>query len=228
MGFEGMYVNGRLVFADGQRWYLAVGDNVCQWEEHFVALKLAANAPYGWTTTRVGATTIATEDGAGGLLLITTAGAENDGANLQVVNEAFKLAAGKPCYFGIRFKISDATQSDFLLGLCITDTDLLGGLSDGVYFRKVDGSTAITSVIEKDTSETESGTLLACDTDRHTYELIFDGSVVDFWVDGVAQTRLAQTNLPDDEDLTPSIHVLTGDNAVITAEVDWIRTIQIL
>ena len=146
---------------------------------------------------------------------------------MQVTKEAFKLASGKPCYFGAKFMISDATESDFIVGLCITDTTLLGGLTDGVYFRKVDGATDVKFVIEKDSAETESAALLTAVKDTYmTLEFFFDGTNIDAYVNGVLQTRLAMTNLPDDEEITPSI-LLTGAAAAKTMTVDWIRAIQI-
>jgi hypothetical protein len=47
-------------------------------------------------------------------------------------------------------------------------------------------------------------------------------------VNGVQVARLAQTTLPDDEELTPSIAFLNGAAvAAKTVTVDWIRAIQI-
>ena len=41
-----------------------------------------------------------------------------------------------------------------LLGLIITDTTIIDGTTDGIYFRKADGATSIELVIEKDSTET--------------------------------------------------------------------------
>lgn len=233
MGMHSKWVHGNLVFHEGHRWLDAIGPDVCKVLEDFVGTPFAsADTPAAWTVTLVeagaGESTVALTDGAGGLLLITTDAAENDGVNMQVTKEAFKLASGKPCYFGAKFMISDATESDFIVGLCITDTTLLGGLTDGVYFRKVDGATDVKFVIEKDSAETESAALLTAVKDTYmTLEFFFDGTNIDAYVNGVLQTRLAMTNLPDDEELTPSIAFLTGAAAAKTMTVDWIRAIQI-
>lgn len=229
------YEKGNLVYYDGTEWVDAIGANICKFIEDFVNLPVddTTGDPTAWTMTVVeaglgGDSTAALKAGAeGGVLLITTDNAENDGVNLQLKGEAFKLASGKPCYFGIRFKISAATQSDFLVGLAITDTDLLGGVTDGIYFRKVDGSTDVKFVLEKNSTETESAAILTADTNFHTLSFVFDGTRAVAFVDGVEQSILAQTNLPNDEFLTPSIHFLTGDAAAITMEVDWVRVIQI-
>lgn len=229
------WISGNLVFWDTheKRIIDAIGPSVCKFIEDFVATPFAsADTPAAWTVTLVeagaGESTVALADGAGGLLLITTDAAENDGVNMQVTKEAFKLVSGKPCYFGARLKVSEATQSDFIVGLCITDTTLLGGMTDGVFFRKVDGSTDVKFVLEKDSTETESAAIATAADDTYvTLEFYFDGTNIDAFVDGAIQTRLAMTNLPDDEDLTPSIAFLTGAAAAETMTVDWIRAIQI-
>lgn len=163
-------------------------------------------------------------------LLITTAANENDGLNLQLKGEAFKLdATTKQVYFGINFQVSEATQADVLAGLCITDTTLLGGMSDGVYFECLDGATDINFVLEKDSTETTSASAVGtlADATNVTLEFLFDGTNIDCWVDGVLQTRLAVTNLPNDEFLTPSIHFLTGAASAETMTVNWWRTVMV-
>ena len=52
------------------------------------------------------------------------------------VIESFKYEAAKGLYFKTRFKVSDATQSDFAVGLIITDTAFIDGTTDGIFFRK--------------------------------------------------------------------------------------------
>lgn len=224
-------VRGNIVLWDTYqyRWLDAFGPEVCKFIEEFVNLPVddTTGLPQEFTCTLVNASTVALSTGsAGGTCTITTAGAENDGVNMQLKGEAFKLASGKPCYFGIKFSISEATQSDFIVGLCITDTTLLGGMTDGVYFRKVDESTTCSFVLEKDSTET-STTALTMDTSVHTLEFFFDGTYVDFYVDGVKGTRPVITNLCDNEELTPSIHFLTGSGNARTMTVYWMRCIQI-
>lgn len=237
MSTNSKHINGNLIFLDGankQRWLGGFGPNLVGFSEHFINTPFAsADNLAACTTTLVeggaGDTTVALVAGAqGGNLLITTDDAENDGANIQWQGEAFKAANSYPLYFRCTFKISEATQSDFLLGLCITDTDLLGGMTDGIYFRKADGSTTMSFVLEKNSTETATayGTAIAADT-WYTVEFVFDGTNVDWYVNGTIQTRPATTNLCDDEFLTPSVHYLTGAAAAITMSVDEIAAYQI-
>lgn len=223
------WINGNLAYWDThqRRIVSAWGPTVCKFIDDFVNAELAAaNAPLGWTVTLVNASTITAVDAVGGQVLLTTDALENDGVNMQLTGENFKLATGKPCYFGIKVKVSEATQSDILVGLCITNTDLLAGMSDGAYFRKVDGATAMSFVLEKNTTETTGAVLTVAANTFYTLEFFFDGTNVDSYVDGVLQTRLAITNLPDDEELTPSVQYLSGANGAKTATIDWIRAIQ--
>ncbi len=81
-----------------------------------------------WTVTEVGAGSRALTDIDGGALLITNAAADNDRNELQKLGESFLLTAGKRAFFKARFKVSDATQSDFLIGLAVTDTTLQGAV----------------------------------------------------------------------------------------------------
>jgi hypothetical protein len=210
-------------------WFDAWGFGVVKFLEDFVGHGvLSADVSPSWTSTAVGNTTAELTSGMGSQLLITTGAIENDGLSLQLAGESFNVYVGHPCYFGCQFSISSATQSDFLIGLCITDTDLLGGMTDGVYFRKVDGSANMTFVLGKDSVETESATLATITADMPIMvEFYFDGLNIDAYVNGSLATRLAQTTSPNDEDLTPSIEFLTGSAAAITMSVDWIRVIQL-
>lgn len=243
MTVNSKWVNGSLVFYSGSSWLDAIGPNVAKFYDNFVGSPLSLVAGGGastiigpYTVTNVetggGDTVVAViADGLGGVLQITTDAADNDGANIQVTGEAYTFSAAYPTYFGCRFKLNtDATQCDFLAGLCITDTDLLGGMTEGVYFRKVDASTTLNFVLEDGSAETVTayGTALAPDV-WYTVEFIYSNGAMDWFVNGVAQTRPVLTNLPDDaaDFLTPSLHFLTGEGNANVAEIDWIRAIQI-
>lgn len=230
------YIGGNLVYWDTHRKRIvgAIGADAFGFNEDFVGPTgtSAADTLPGWTVTLVegggGETTVAYTDFSGGALLISADAADNDGANLQRTGEAFSLSTSQRLtYFGTRLKLSEATQSDILVGLCITDTDLLGAMTDGVYFRKVDASTSVAFVTEKDSSETSTtGVLtLAADT-LYVLEFYFDGTSVEAFVDGVSVARHTLT-IPDNELLTPSIHFLAGDTSNPTCTVDWVRAWQV-
>lgn len=232
-------VNGQLVYYESgyeYRWLDAFGPAVNKVLEEFVHGRVAsADTLAGWTTTLVegggGESTVALVQGSdSGELLLTSDAADNDGINLQLLGEAFKFAGNLPLYFGIKLKANEATQDDFLVGLCITDTDLLGGMTDGTYFRKVDGSTSVSFVCEKNSAETEVSSVLTFAANTYyVLEFTYDGTSINAYVDGtlVATVAASNANVCNDEYLTPSIHFLTGEAVLHTMTIDWIRTVQI-
>lgn len=181
------------------------------------------------TTTEAGAgsATEALLNGQGGWLQITTDDADNDNDFLQLKGEPFKFVSGKVTRFATKIRLSEVTQSDFFVGLQITDTTPLA-VSDGVFFRSDDGSTDLTLVVEKDGTETESASLNTM-VDATVVELAFlydGGSNIFAFVDGAYAATLATTNLPDDEDLTVSFGIQNGTAAAMTMDIDFIDVIQ--
>lgn len=175
------------------------------------------------TETGAGSATEAVGNIDGGVLVVTNDAADNDADFFQLVAETFKFVAGKELWFKARFKVSDVTQSDFVMGLQITDTSPLA-VSDGVYFRKDDGDAILDCVTIKDsaaTTESLSG-LLANDT-YVTMGFHYDGkSGIEWFVNDVKRATTALTNLPDDEELTISWGIQNGEAVAKVMSVDYI------
>lgn len=231
---------GSIVYVDRgthlKRWLDAIGPNVVK------VLKDFADGPGvdtafddEWTITRVeagaGESTITRIDGIGGYARITTDANENDGINAQLIGEAFELTSDQFLYFGaFGILLSDATQSDFFLGLAITDTDILGGVTDRIGFEKLDGATDLKAMLEKDSTETLSASLATLvDATAFDIEFFWDGpnNRVEFFVNGASASVPAVTNLPNDEALRLSWHFLAGAAAVKTMDIDRLTVIQI-
>jgi hypothetical protein len=228
------HIAGALAFYDGHLKSIvdAVGAGVVKYVNDFVALPASEASLGDWTVTLVeagvGETTVTPGDSGNGVLLITTDAADNDGANLQLNGESFKLEANKPLYFGARIQaISDATQSDLFVGLAITDTDILGGVTDRIGFESLDGATALDFVVEKDSAETKvAGVATLADATAITLEFYWDGAALEAFVNGVSVATPALANLPNDEELRVSLQFLTGAAAAKTCGVDWIRVFK--
>jgi len=176
------------------------------------------------TETDAGATEALT-DGEGGLLLITNTAAENDAVSMQKVGESFLMATGKKAWFKTKFRVSDATQSDLLMGLVITDTSPLDA-SDGVFFRKLDGVLTVDFVVVKDSVESE---VAGVGTMANNTDIIlgwyYDGLLTFYiYVNDVLVGTLSYTatSFPSDEALTPTIHHQTGAAGAQTGTVDYI------
>jgi len=180
-----------------------------------------------WTVTEVGTATQALTDADGGVLLVTNSAADDDSSFNQKVGESFLMEAGKPAVFKCRFKVSDATQSDLVIGLQITDTTPLDA-TDGIYFIKADGSATLTAVCRKNAT-TGSTSLTAATMVSDTYIVAgwyYDGkSEVKVFINDTQVGTLdgSSTYLPDAE-LTVSFGVQNGEAVAKTMSVDYILT----
>jgi hypothetical protein len=229
------HINGQLAFYEGHRKRLvdAVGSSVFKYELVSDTLGATTTDPRGWTSTVVEAGSGTTEwvanDTAGRVGTITCAANENDGGSYQLLGENIELTSDQHVYVGAKLKINDADQTDLFFGLAVTDTALLGGVADAVYFESVDGSASISTVTEKDSTETQNDSqgTLADDTDI-LLELYFDGdsSTVYFFIDG-SEVSAHTANIPTDEALRLSIEFLTGEATANTCDVQFMRVIQI-
>jgi hypothetical protein len=184
-----------------------------------------------WTSTETeagaGDASLTITDEVGGVLLITNDAADNDVVNLQLIGEQFKLATGKTLFFEARVKISDATQSDFAIGLAATDTSLIAGVQDNALFTKADGSTSVAFDSDKDGTATTVSAVLTADTSYHKYGFYFDGrGVLYIYVDGVLNATTVSTNVCDDEEMRISLSIQNGEAVAKTMSVDWIRCVQ--
>jgi hypothetical protein len=179
------------------------------------------------TETQAGATQALTNVD-GGVLLLTNSAADNDLIALQKVGESFKFEAGKKLFFKARFAVSDATESDFVIGLQITDTTPLA-VTDGVYFRKDDGDANLDFVVVKDSTASTATAI--------TTVVAATYITVGFYYNGVDEVvyaastnslnptvlgKLAITNLPNDEELTVSFAIQNGEAVAKTMSVDYI------
>ena len=188
---------------------------------------------YTITTTEAGSgnASEAITSGAGGQLLITNDDADNDLDFFQLKGEAFKFDSTKRMFFSSRFKVSDATQSDLVMGLQITDTTSLD-VTDGIFFIKGDADTQPDFIIEKDNSSTLSVLEMNAIADDTFVTLSFEydpldvatgGAVFRVYQDNVQVGEITgTTNAPDDEDLTISFGIQNGEAVAKTMTIDFI------
>ena len=176
-----------------------------------------------WTVTDVGAATQALTDGDGGLLLVTNAAADNNSSFSQKVGESFLFASGKKLWFDCRFQVSDATESDVVIGLQITDTTPLA-VTDGVFFLKSDAAATVDFLVEKNsTATTTSSVATLVDATNIRLSFYYDGvSSIKVFADGVHVGTSVTTNLPDDEVLTVSFGIQNGEAVAKTMTLDYI------
>ena len=242
MATELTSIRSNMVFRDSlltHRWYDAFGPHVAKFVTSFTHMPAddSTTDPTEWVNTVVevgaGVSTAVLADVAGGALTITTAANEDDGWSSQLGNpnsgEWVSFAAEYPTYYGVCFQGNDVDQTDFFFGLAVTDTALLGGVTDGMYFRSVDESGVLNFVLEKDSAETSTAVATLADATDITAEFLYWGSNVYVYIDGVLVTTIADSdaNFPNDELLRLSYEVLTGEAVANTCQVKFMNLIQI-
>lgn len=176
-----------------------------------------------WTITEVGTGSRALTNEDGGVLLITN-GATDDNSNFfNKVGESFLMEANKKAFFEARIKSSEATQSDIVLGLQITDTTPLD-VTDGIFFLKSDGDALFDFIVEKySTATTTSEVATLVDDTYITLGFAFDGkSEIAIFVNGAQVGTSVGTNIPNDEELTISFGIQNGEAVAHTLSVDYI------
>jgi len=143
--------------------------------------------------------------------------------NGQKKGESYRFASGKKLFFEARLKVSDATQSDLVVGLQITDTTPLD-VTDGVFFIKADGSTSVSLLVEKNNTATTTSSVATMANDTFiNLGFYYDGvSQIQYFVNGVLGGASVTTNLPDDEDLTVTFAIQNGEAVAKTMTVDYI------
>jgi hypothetical protein len=204
---------GRLLFPDPTKCYTWFDD----FDEY-------VSGNWTLTETQAGATQ-AIIDGDGGQLALVNSAADNDLNQIQWLRETFRLGFTRQVWIKTRFKVSNATQSDVLIGLYITDTSPVASKpTDGFFFQKLDDSTTMTFEIGKNSvyTSTTVGTI-ADDTFvevaaylepvTQTVSLFYNNSMV---------ARAPITNLCDDEELAVSIAIQNGDAVARTLTVDYL------
>lgn len=180
-----------------------------------------------WTVTETSSTaTQALADGDGGWLLVTNSDQDDSLCALQKVGESFLMESGKKAFFKTRFKVSDATQSDLVVGLQVTDTSPLD-VSDGIYFLKSDGAATVDLVCRKNAttgSNTKTAVATLSDDTFVTLGWYYDGSgSITYSVNGTVQGSLgASSSYLPDTDLTVSFAIQNGEAAAKTMTVDFV------
>lgn len=180
------------------------------------------------------------DDAPGGILQLTCNAANADAEGLQLIGESFKPAVGKKLYFEARFGLLDVDKCDFFIGLCISDTTILGGASDRIGFQNLHTGT-LRALTEQDTTEKieDTGATLADCSGASVFaaksvkvSFYWDGvSKLTYAVNGVATNAFTDNGttilVPDDEVLTPSVEIMThtGAAAVQTAFIDYMLCI---
>jgi hypothetical protein len=187
-----------------------------------------------FTVTATGTSPITASVLPGAVALITTAATDFTGDNIQALGSQFKIQTDKPMYFGAKITVSDATQSDLVVGLFGVDTTLTAASSahaldigaGGIGFTKLDAVTTVNFKTFTATAEKNTASAITLDDTAHVYEFYWNGAALHGYVDGVLVACF--TSNVTTEVLTPSIAFRAGEGAAKTCTIHWMRAIQVV
>lgn len=212
--------------ADARAWFsnLPVGispDHVVYFNDFLMAQDYAGG---DWVVTETdsGATEALAADELNGALLITNTAGATDVVQLQSAEEWFKLSSGKRAWFETKLKLSEVTEIAAFVGFCTTDTTVIAGTTDSVGFRTVDGSAALTSLTEDNTTETTNTVATLVDATYVTLGFYWDGiSRVYFFVNRSLKATHS-TNIEQTNKLALTLCVTNGEAVAKTLTVDYL------
>lgn len=187
-----------------------------------------------WTVTETQAgATQALADGNGGRILLTNSAGDDDVNQIQKVGASFLPVVGKKVFMRAIFQISDVLQSDFAIGIQLTNADGtdLAVATDGIFFLKVDGAATIALYSRQDntTGSVNSGAIatLVNATDV-TVAFFYDGvDRIYYSVNGsvLGYITVAAGTLPNIA-CAPVVSLKNGEAVAKTANVDLLLIAQ--
>ena len=177
-----------------------------------------------FTFSGVGAGSQALADVDGGVLRLSTAGADNDSEFAVKNGQSFLMeaAANRKQYFRSRQSVDDETDSDLVVGLADG-----GGLTpnNGVFFRKDDDAATLDVIVRSGSADIATATAIATITTAFfTTAWYWDGiDRIYYGVDGTPLGFLDLNGLalPVGE-LQPAFGVQAGAVAVLVGDFDWV------
>ncbi len=180
-----------------------------------------------WTVTATSAGTgtsgFAIIDANGGVVRLTTAADEDDGAFAELgTGENFVVETGKKAWVKCRFRVGDAIQSDFIMGLHSTDATPL----DATYrfaFISEDGDASLFFNVDDDTTDADSDTVVTLEDDTWvTVCAYYDGNgKIELFADDVKVATMTDVDVPGAE-MAVGFGYLNGAAGAETTDFDYI------
>ncbi len=126
------------------------------WFEQFLEfLTTGSYVATDYTITNTGSPTIAVSTSEiGGACVFTTGATSGNNTFHDGKLLMWKWTSGKAIEFEARFKLSNVSDTDFVMGLQVTDTTPLA-VSDGIWFGKDNGDALLDFHVAKSSSQTD-------------------------------------------------------------------------
>jgi len=180
-----------------------------------------------WTVTATSAGTgtsaFATTDADGGVVRLTTAANENDGAFAELgTGENFVIETGKKAWIKCRFRVGDAIQSDLIIGLHSTDTTPLDATLRFAFISE-DGSASLFFNVDDDTTDSDSSSVATLEDDTWIVVCAYwDGvDTISLYANDGLVTKMTDVDVPAGE-MAVGFGYLNGAAGAETTDFDYI------
>jgi hypothetical protein len=184
--------------------------------------------PSQWTVneTQAGATQGVQTATAGGWLALVNSAADDDLNAIQQPATTFLFDSTKDMFIETTLSLSDATQSDAIIGLYALDTSPIASLpTDGIFFLKSDGAATLSFNLRKTgTSTTLASVATLADATNVTLAAVYQAMTQTWtvYVNGAyAASTSTLTNAPNTVPLSIGIAVQNGEAAAKTLLSDY-------
>lgn len=198
-----------------------------------------ATTPVGWTVTAVGVTPTRTAPEVAamfGALTVTNTAADNDSCFIQSKGHVAASDATKRLQYACRVAMSDATESDVIMGVTATDTTPIGaatseetGVTDGIFFLKIDGATDWRFYVRSGSTTIASavslGTVVASTPDALAFDYNPQNKEIKVYVNNVHKTTVTATTFPAGVQFA-QMGIQNGAAVAKTLQVDWVLASQ--
>ncbi len=174
--------------------------------------------------------TDASQELAGGIVVLSTSDTDSKQSNMYANGEAFQIADGHELYFEARFMVTDTATGCFV-GLTDTDVSAIAALGNGIGFKTA--ATALYTSVAKTTANLDliSGFTVAANT-WYTVSFHYDGGTAITFRVGVGDGEMVEVNqlhltttadyIPDDIMLTPTLEAEQQGGTGATMYVDYV------
>lgn len=190
----------------------------------------------GLTTVGTGAT-VANQDAAGGVLLLTSSGTDNQAALIKSTNELFSVSVGKKLYFEARVKIAELNVDDTNVFVGLTQGTIAdavpmlnngGGIADddSIGFYKADGGTVWMAKSADGAAAYQSTNVNTRTANWVRLGFVADPVLAEFYIDGQKVASHSTTLPTADELMSLCIGVKCGSANAETMQVDWVKIMQ--
>lgn len=133
----------------------------------------------------------------------------------------FLPAVGTPLFFRTRINIDSITSSALIAGLITLNTTPLTAVADGIYFYNSTSDALLKLIVVKNSTATTSATIATLVNGEYVdVGFYFNGTEFEVYSGTNLITKVAATNIPDDEELTVTFGVQTGAAAARTMKID--------